>query len=292
MLQFFPNDLYHGGRLYKIRTARVITLPISRVADDFKLDELYSLAPISLTTDWLGAPLGYGIELFSALSGKRLYFGGFFHKSPDFDRSYMPGSFREKLWERDIVELFLGDASGRYQEFNLAPSGAWWSAVFSGHRTLEHDMPRGVDAIARSTATEWRAAAAIDLSSLAIPLSEIATANITAVLGQNPRRYLSLGPNKLSLTEPDFHRTENWVPWDPRGLFPVRDQILAALSHPEAEEGLYFENLAVVHEEEERPAVVGNDYEILTAIADLIREGKIVADDSGEKPVFRLARNH
>ena len=31
----------------------------------------------------------------------------------------------------------------------------------------------------------------------------------------------------------------------------IKREILAALSHPEAEDGLYFNNLIIVHEEEE-----------------------------------------
>jgi hypothetical protein len=43
----------------------------------------------------------------------------------------------------------------------------------------------------------------------------------------------------------------------------IREQIVAALSHPEAEDGLYFNNLIVVHEEEERPIVEGDETIIL-----------------------------
>ena len=66
----------------------------------------------------------------------------------------------------------------------------------------------------------------------------------------------------------------------------IKEQLVAALSHPEAEDGLYFENLYILHEEEERPAVSGSQVEILDALKELIDEGKVVADDSGEHPVF------
>ena len=38
-------------------------------------------------------------------------------------------------------------------------------------------------------------------------------------------------------------------------LQSVKDQILLALGHPEAEEGLYFRNLCIGHEADERPIV-------------------------------------
>lgn len=53
----------------------------------------------------------------------------------------------------------------------------------------------------------------------------------------------------------------------------MREQILAALRHPEAEEGLYFRNFFHLHEEDERPAVIGEQSEILKVLKDLVAEG-------------------
>ena len=74
-----------------------------------------------------------------------------------------------------------------------------------------------------------------------------------------------------------------------KDLKGIKDQIVSALKHSEAEDGLYFNNLIVVHEDEERPIVSGSDEEVLAALKDLITEGKVVADDSGEKVLFQLA---
>ncbi len=68
----------------------------------------------------------------------------------------------------------------------------------------------------------------------------------------------------------------------------VRTQVLSALQHPEAEEGLYLENFHHLHEEDERKPVVGSELEILDALKELIAEGKVKADESGEAVVFRL----
>lgn len=73
-------------------------------------------------------------------------------------------------------------------------------------------------------------------------------------------------------------------------LKTIKAQILAALSHPEAEEGLYFDNLFSLHEEDERTAVSGDQVEILDAITELIREGKVIADESGKDVVFLLKK--
>lgn len=68
----------------------------------------------------------------------------------------------------------------------------------------------------------------------------------------------------------------------------IRREIVAALAHVEAEDGLYFENLVTLHEDEERPPVVGDELSILEVLKDLIRERRVRVDDSGEKPIFSL----
>lgn len=68
----------------------------------------------------------------------------------------------------------------------------------------------------------------------------------------------------------------------------VKSQILEALGHPEAEEGLYFRNFWNLHEEDERPKVEGDEVEILDALRELLDEGKILMDESGKEVVFQL----
>lgn len=68
----------------------------------------------------------------------------------------------------------------------------------------------------------------------------------------------------------------------------IKQHILAALKHPEAEDGLYFRNFYFLHEEDEREAVPGSEYQILNALRELISEGQVVTDESGEEVVFFL----
>jgi len=68
----------------------------------------------------------------------------------------------------------------------------------------------------------------------------------------------------------------------------VKAQIIKALEHPEAEEGLYFRNFWLLHEEDQRPAVEADEVDILDALRELLDEGKIVMDESGEEVVFQL----
>jgi hypothetical protein len=76
----------------------------------------------------------------------------------------------------------------------------------------------------------------------------------------------------------------------PRKLNEVKHQILSALEHPEAEDGLYLRNFANLHEEDERPAVEADQMEILEALNELVQEGKVILDESCEEVVFHLAR--
>lgn len=68
----------------------------------------------------------------------------------------------------------------------------------------------------------------------------------------------------------------------------IREQILAALSHPEAEDGLYFNNLIVVHEEEERPIVEGDEGAIRAVLAHLVDEGLVSTQGEGDQTIFQL----
>jgi len=70
----------------------------------------------------------------------------------------------------------------------------------------------------------------------------------------------------------------------------IKAQIVAALSHPEAEDGLYFNNLIVVHEEEERPIVEGSEADILGVLDTLIQSGAVSVEGEGEQRIYHLAR--
>lgn len=68
----------------------------------------------------------------------------------------------------------------------------------------------------------------------------------------------------------------------------IKREILAALSHPEAEDGLYFNNLIVVHEEEERPIVQGEEREVREALQELVEAGTIETEGTGQETIYKL----
>ena len=66
----------------------------------------------------------------------------------------------------------------------------------------------------------------------------------------------------------------------------IKAQILQALAHPEAEDGLYFRNFAHLHEEDEREAVEGDEEIILDALQQLITEGKVRMNEGNGEVIF------
>lgn len=75
----------------------------------------------------------------------------------------------------------------------------------------------------------------------------------------------------------------------PASNLKVKDAIMAALSHSEAEDGLYFRNFTLLHEEDQRPSVKANTKELLEALNQLLGEGKVKVDFDDLEITFRLA---
>jgi hypothetical protein len=143
-----------------------------------------------------------------------------------FEKDAVPGRFRSGLWQRDVVELFLCDLKGDgYREYHLSPGKEWWMGTFFGPRVEDPGGPWPPDrpaasGIAASVAPEgdgWRGLlslpwallppgfpgacdAILDAAAGAVDLR----ANVTAIVGRDPRCYLSVTP--LPGERPDFHQ--------------------------------------------------------------------------------------
>ena len=71
----------------------------------------------------------------------------------------------------------------------------------------------------------------------------------------------------------------------------IKSEILAALDHPEAEDGLYFTNLTQLYEEEERPQVNGADADIMEALKELIQDGEVFTATGEAGLIFMRRRD-
>jgi len=146
------------------------------------------------------ASLGQQLSFSLGVTPEELLFRVLFPTEP----SQQKRQWVEGLWEEDVAELFICDPNtGRYQELNLSPDGAWWSSVFSTYRKrvplTGAPSPR-IDVNGREVTLRVR------LNELGVSLAN-AKGNVSAILAGN---YLSWTKALLEPT-PDFHRTEQFV---------------------------------------------------------------------------------
>ena len=118
-----------------------------------------------------------------------------------------PPSRTEALWEYEVVELFLANATGHYLELEFGPHGHHLALLFSGIRQLSrHDIP--VTFQARIDGDSWRGSAQVAASYLP---EQIHRANAYAIHGQEDRRrFLAAAP--VPGPRPDFHQPQLFPP--------------------------------------------------------------------------------
>lgn len=144
--------------------------------------------------DWYGTRAGFPILWSLETRGDLLEFT--FESGAPAACDEVEG-FVAGLWHKDVGEFFLIAEDGRYQEFNLSPSGAWWSARFRGYRDQECECPcPSVVTQAARSRSGWKASLTV-LRSETIDWKRF---QVTAILDG---RYFSSG---LCAGEPDFHR--------------------------------------------------------------------------------------
>ncbi len=160
--------------------------------------------------DWYGHAPKSALAFFFSLDAETITFAARGEGSAHFDRGEKIGEYREGLWLHDVAEVFLRDDNdpNRYQEFNLSPSGAWWSHSFRAPRVRDENfsMPAGVECWAMTDDKGWKAAMRIPRRSLAVRFSggKNSHANICAIAGNPRQQFFSL--STLNAKEPDFHR--------------------------------------------------------------------------------------
>jgi hypothetical protein len=162
-----------------------------------------------VTRCWMGSRLDAGsFQWAIGVDDSRLIFQTWVGcGAPRYNTAHQRGEFVEGLWNEDVVELFVMNSSGGYQEFNLSPAGAWWTCAFSSYRTRASEQrafsPLFVEA--HVTQTGWGALLGVALADISVvsPISE-ARMHVSSILtaGEQPR-YLSSSP--LSAKAPDFH---------------------------------------------------------------------------------------
>jgi PQQ-dependent dehydrogenase (methanol/ethanol family) len=131
------------------------------------------------------------------------------------------GGPRDKLWDRDVVEMFLGDDwtnIRHYREFEIAPSGDWIDlAIDLDRQSSGQSWRSGWTTAARidEAAHVWYAAARIPLSAVSSAPVKPGTkwrANLYRIEGQGPdaqRHFLCWQPTCVVNRDPN-HVPENF----------------------------------------------------------------------------------
>lgn len=120
----------------------------------------------------------------------------------------------DRLWEHEVVELFLAEAAtrdGRYLELELGPHGHWLGLAFAGYRQLWVDN-LAVSYEARIVGDRWTGEARVEWLELSRAVTCIGVLNAYAIRGTGPgRRYMAAWPAPAGIyAGPDFHRIEHF----------------------------------------------------------------------------------
>ncbi|MCB0344436.1 MAG: hypothetical protein KDD66_04940 [Bdellovibrionales bacterium] len=182
-------------------------------AADYRLEwsDFRCLATQTLQTDWRGHRAKSPVSFCLVKEPGRFHFLVHFPANDLGDASAV-GRFRAQLWEGNVAELFVADDSTRrYQEFNLAPSGEWWSAVFSDTRVAtesELEVVTGVEVAFDSESGLFRLSAAESFLQLQCAFDSRSRLNVCSIWGNDPRCFCSSA--QLPGETPDFHQPEHF----------------------------------------------------------------------------------
>lgn len=190
-----------------------MSLQVYSKKTELRFDEVVGLHRSAQTQDWYGRTNGMPLSWTVAVDPTALWFccslpAGRHRSSP-----HARGAFVEGLWEEDVAELFIKDPSGRYQELNFHPSGAWWSMTHSSYRVRDlESMPPILNSIHTEVAQDvWRVVASFDRRSFQIPLLAESLLHISGIVrGKDEVVFLSSHP--ATHTAPDFHRDTCFQP--------------------------------------------------------------------------------
>lgn len=116
----------------------------------------------------------------------------------------------DRLWEYEVVELFVVGEDDRYTEIELGPHGHHLVLQLEGvRRPVRTHLPLAYRAVIDGD--RWRGTAVIDGALMPAPRRW----NAFAVNGlEANRRHLAAVP--VPGPAPDFHRLDAFAPWPPR----------------------------------------------------------------------------
>lgn len=119
------------------------------------------------------------------------------------------GQHVAELWKMDVAEVFLSGPGGAYQEINVSPRGAWWSALFSDYRLMDRELEFAVEIAQEVKADSWQIHFRTSLENI-VPWRGLSPeefmVSATAILYAPEPHYFAL--HHQNGGEPDFHRRD------------------------------------------------------------------------------------
>ena len=164
------------------------------------------LSQIELRTDWRGRYTESCYHFYCSLESEALVVrvdAPFFNDPPP---GASPG-LTWRLWEYEVVELFLLGDNDEYLELEFGPHGHYLALMLNGRRNITARPPLHEFLVSQRRLARWQCRAVVPLSYL--PTS-IKSFNACAVHGvQGNRRYLSL--SSTDAKQPDFHDLSQFI---------------------------------------------------------------------------------
>ena len=115
----------------------------------------------------------------------------------------------DRLWEFEVVELFIAGPGTAYTELEFGPHGHYLVLRLDGVRRVI-SMHHPIDYAVQRDGAQWSGRARIPLALLPERPWRL---NAYAIHGAAPRRYLVATP--MATDQPDFHRPESFcITWD------------------------------------------------------------------------------
>ena len=193
------------------------SIPLYNISNTVKIEDLFELQFIPFKCDWFAEPLNIKTAFLLAYSSQRIYFAFKCRQKAFINSDHQKNAYKEGLWKYDVAEFFICDPkSGQYQEFNISPSGSWWTMLFSGYRKEDHShfvLPQEIEIISNFTDSIWEVAFSVALDQLSLDVSDLTklTGNVTSIINGRNRKYLSWAI--INSDKPDFHRNDCFLPF-------------------------------------------------------------------------------
>jgi hypothetical protein len=157
--------------------------------------------------DWHGHPLHGAFRWSLASDAERFWVSLELPAPPPARQMHRSGEFVEALSEADVVECFLMDPSGCYQEWNISPDGAWWAMSFRRYRQRDPKSvrPGGVSVQVFRERDRWRAILSVPIRQLSVELNQDTRVHLSGILYGPHGAPTFISSATSPGFEPDFH---------------------------------------------------------------------------------------